>query len=301
MSFMNLLQSGLSSLAQNGMNQQMMNNGMNNQMMNQQMMNQPMNNGMMNNQMMNQPMNQMNGGGGLSNLLGGFVNAAGGKGNLAALVGIGGLGALLTSGLDKSTARGIGLLGTGALAYSLYQKYKGQNPQNQMPNQMNGYQNQMPNGYQNAPQMPNQMPNQVGYQNAPQQVAYQSGMLSKEQELIIKAVVFAVRADGMIDANERQCVNDLIAKILPNMDASSVVSAFLNEPIDPRALSSQITSKEQAGEIYALSCMVIDIDHELERGYLDALSSEFGLSKDEASAIENEIANSKSQMKAQFA
>lgn len=291
MSFMNLLQSGLSSLAQNGMNQQMMNNGMNNQMMNQ-----PMN-------QMNQ-MNQMNGGG-LSNLLGGFLNAAGGKGNLAALMGIGGLGALLTSGLDKSTARGIGLLGTGALAYSLYQKYKGQNPQNQMPNQMpnqmNGYQNQMPNGYQNAPQMPNQMPNQVGYQNAPQQVAYQSGMLSKEQELIIKAVVFAVRADGMIDANERQCVNDLIAKILPNMDASSVVSAFLNEPIDPRTLASQITSKEQAGEIYALSCMVIDIDHELERGYLDALSSEFGLSKDEASAIENEIANSKSQMKAQFA
>lgn len=292
MSFMNLLQSGLSSLVQNGMNQQMMNNGMNNQMINQQMMNQPMNNGMINNQMMNQPMNQMNqmnGGGGLSNLLGGFVNAAGGKGNLAALVGIGGLGALLTSGLDKSTARGIGLLGTGALAYSLYQKYKGQNPQNQMPNQMpnqmNGYQNQMPNGYQNAPQ----------------QVAYQSGMLSKEQELIIKAVVFAVRADGMIDANERQCVNDLIAKILPNMDASSVVSAFLNEPIDPRTLASQITSKEQASEIYALSCMVIDIDHELERGYLDALSSEFGLSKDEASAIENEIANSKSQMKAQFA
>lgn len=275
MSFMNLLQSGLSSLAQNGMNQM---NGMNN--------------GMMNNGMNQMPMNQMNGGGGIGDVLGGLLNAAGGKNNIATLLGVGGLGALLTSGLDKGTARGIGLLGAGALAYSLYQKYKGQNAQNTP---------QM--GYQNAQNIPNQNQaqyNQASYQNAPQ-MPYQSGMLSKEQELIIKAVVFAVRADGMIDANERQCMCDLISKILPNTDANSVISAFLEVPIDPSALARQVSSKEQAGEIYALSCMVIDIDHYLERGYLDALSKELGLDSNQTSAIENEIANSKKQMSKEFA
>lgn len=267
MSFMNLLQSGLSSLAQN--------NGAN-----------QMNGGNMVNQMSGM-LNQMGtNGGGLGQVLNCLLNAAGGKNNIATLLGVGGLGALLTSGLDKGTARGIGLLGAGALAYSLYQKYKGQNTQNPAMNQY----------------MPNQnMSNQMPYQNAQYQNMPNNQALSAEQELIIKAVVFAVRADGMIDANERQCMCDLISKILPNTDANSVISAFLEVPIDPSALARQVSSKEQAGEIYALSCMVIDIDHYLERGYLDALSKELGLDSNQTSAIENEIANSKKQMRKEFA
>ena len=255
MSFLNLLQSGLSSLAQNNAaNQANGIGGILNQV-----------GGMLNQMGANNS--------GLGEVLNGLLNAAGGKNNIATLLGVGGLGALFGSGVDKSTARGIGLLGAGALAYSLYQKYK--SAQNQAMN----------------------TPNQAQYQNA----QYQTNQaLSTEQELIIKAMVFAVRADGVIDQNEHRCMCDLISKILPNMDANSVISAFMQTPIDPSALARQVVSKEQASEIYALSCMAIDIDHYLERGYLDTLSKELGLDSDETSAIESQVSASKNQMRKEF-
>ena len=44
------------------------------------------------------------------------------------------------------------------------------------------------------------------------------------------------------------------------------------EPLDPARIAQGVRTPEEALELYALSCAVIDVDHFMERGYLDALA-----------------------------
>jgi uncharacterized membrane protein YebE (DUF533 family) len=45
----------------------------------------------------------------------------------------------------------------------------------------------------------------------------------------------------------------------------------LAQPLDPQRLAQGINSEQEALEIYYISCAAIDIDHFMERSYLNAL------------------------------
>lgn len=219
------------------------------------------------------------GGGNKGNALGSILGAAGGGSNsalggLGGLLGAGALGSLLGSG--GSTSKKITLLGAGALAYTLYQKWKNSQQQNAYANTQN-----------------------ASVQSAWTQNA-SSNTIDAESALVVRAMVYASKADGNIDANEHECMSNIIAKILPNVNTNALISQISGEPLDPRFLASAISNNEQAVDIYRLSCMVIDIDHFMERGYLDTLASELGIDKNSAHAIEQEAQMTKQELSRQF-
>lgn len=49
------------------------------------------------------------------------------------------------------------------------------------------------------------------------------------------------------------------------------IEKAIEQPLDPQRLAQGVRNEEEATEIYFLSCAAIDIDHFMERSYLNAL------------------------------
>ena len=97
--------------------------------------------------------------------------------------------------------------------------------------------------------------------------------LDPTARLLLRAMVFAARADGHIDATEQDRISKVAAQMAPGQDTNALLGQLLNAPIDPAALAAEIRSAEQGEDLYRLSCMIVDIDHFMERSYLDALAA----------------------------
>ena len=166
-------------------------------------------------------------------------------GGVGGLVGAGALGALLGSFMSKGALQNAALVGAGAVAWNFYQKWS----QSQKESQ---------------PVEPAPVQQPVA--------AVAPAELDPTARLLLRAMVFAARADGHIDATEQDRISKVVAQMAPGHDTNALLGQLLNAPIDPAALAAEIRSAEQGEDLYRLSCMIVDIDHFMERSYLDAVS-----------------------------
>lgn len=90
---------------------------------------------------------------------------------------------------------------------------------------------------------------------------------------LLRALIYAVKADGKIDKAEEQAINEQVQKLGLGADAQAMVNQFLSEPLDPAKIANNITSSDEALNIYALSCAITQMDNPVERQYLDALAN----------------------------
>lgn len=90
---------------------------------------------------------------------------------------------------------------------------------------------------------------------------------------LLRALIYAVKADGKIDAAEEQAINEEVRKLNLGADAQAMVDKFLSEPLNPSAIAQNITSADEALNIYALSCAITQMDNPAERQYLDSLAN----------------------------
>lgn len=191
---------------------------------------------------------------------GGRDGQAGGLGNLGGLLGpavLGGLaGALLTSKAARGIAGGALLAGGGAMLWNKYKDRLGQ-------------------VYQNDPD-----PALGGPPASPEERA----------KRLVRALVFAAKSDGHIDDKERQAVQASLAGLNIGADAETLVQQALDEPLDPRLIAEGVRNEEEALEIYTLSCAVIDVDHFMERSYLDALAAALKIPADVQKDLEAKVA-----------
>ena len=86
--------------------------------------------------------------------------------------------------------------------------------------------------------------------------------------------------------------------MLQGQDVSARISALEAEMIEPRRIAADVQSPEQGEDIYRLSCVVIDIDHFMERGYLDALASALGISAERRAELEADASQGRRQLAA---
>ena len=114
--------------------------------------------------------------------------------------------------------------------------------------------------------------------------------------LMLRAMVYTARADGHIDATEQGRILKLVEQLCPGRDMSDVMNGLMNEPIDPARLASQVRSPEQSDDLYRLSCLIVDVDHFMERSYLDGLASALHLSAERKAALEQEVAQARRQL-----
>lgn len=199
-------------------------------------------------------------------------------GGMGGLLGAGALGALLGNLASGDTLKNLGLIGAGAVAWNFYQKWaQGQSSAN---DQALGN-----SSVQDADFMQKKAQTQI------------TGM-NPVFELVIRSMIYAARADGNIDEIEKSRINAVIKNMAGEQDCSQAINSIASETIDPKKIALAVSSSEQAADIYRLSCAVIDIDHFMERSYLDALAKELAIVPQNQVQIEQEAAQAKKQLAA---
>ena len=175
---------------------------------------------------------------------GGKLNAEFGKGALAG----GALGLLL--GKNKSTRKLAtygGLAAVGVMAYKAYGDYK---------------QQQAGTAAQVEPQTVDRLP--------PPQAELHS-------QAILKALIAASKADGHIDARERQVIEGEFTRLNQDVELQQWLHAELEKPLDPAEVARAATTQEMASEMYLASLLAADEQSFMERAYLDELARQLKL------------------------
>ena len=109
--------------------------------------------------------------------------------------------------------------------------------------------------------------------------------VSQEAVLLIRAMIAAANADGVIDEKER----NRIIKKLETLDLSDQEHSFIvKELLSPAGLEdivSQVTSPEMAKKVYTVSLLAIEIDTDAERSYMNALAQQLSLNESDLNDI----------------
>lgn len=187
---------------------------------------------------------------------------------------LGGLaGALFTSKAARGIAGGALLASTGAAIW------------NQLKSRM-----QESNAADASGAFPNQQSSGPLPESTRPAVGGQAQSTPRERsERLVRALVFAAKSDGHIDEKEQAAIYENLKKLDIGPDAQALVQQALNEPLDPALIANGVKNEDEALEIYALSSAVVDVDHFMERSYLDALASALKIPADVKSELEKHV------------
>jgi uncharacterized membrane protein YebE (DUF533 family) len=106
---------------------------------------------------------------------------------------------------------------------------------------------------------------------------------------VIQAMVAASKADGVVDATERDRVFDKLREAnLPQQDQDEVLR-LLTQPLDMEGVVRGVGSRELALEIYAASVFAVAPASRAERAYLDLLAARLGLEGDLTLQVEQGV------------
>lgn len=117
--------------------------------------------------------------------------------------------------------------------------------------------------------------------------------LDLRTERLILALVFAAKSDGHIDDKERSAIEQQLREAGVEEKGRALVAQAIEQPLDPHRLAQSVKNEEEALELYFLSCAAIDIDHFMERSYLNALGDALKIPQDVREGIEQDIREQK--------
>ncbi|MEZ5777942.1 MAG: DUF533 domain-containing protein [Paracoccaceae bacterium] len=104
-----------------------------------------------------------------------------------------------------------------------------------------------------------------------------SPMHEENAKLMIRSMIQAAKADGEIDADERQKILDHLTDA--SDEEMEFVQAELDAPLDVAALAAA-TDRNMREQVYSTSLMAIRVDSPAEQAYLDQLAAALGLDGD---------------------
>ena len=204
-------------------------------------------------------------------------------GALGGLLGVG-AAAVLGKAMNSDLMKSVAMAGAGAVAWNFYKKWAASQDAQAASEEANS--NYQGGNWQQQGSLPSQ--NTFGRQLPVDPTA----------ELVLRSMIYAARADGNIDAAERQRINEILANLVPGANVNEMVAQISAEPVDPSHVASLVRSQEQADDVYRLSCSIIDIDQFMERNYLDALANSLKISQAEQKSLETEADMARKQLMA---
>lgn len=125
---------------------------------------------------------------------------------------------------------------------------------------------------------------------APQASLSGGVLVQKKNENILRALVYAAKADGSIDRNEEASINAQVQKLGLGAEAQAVVNQALSEPMDPRNIARNITDPNEAMQIFALSAALTHVDTQAEQQYIASLGAALGIPANAQQSILQRIA-----------
>ncbi|KGT86556.1 membrane protein [Erwinia typographi] len=135
------------------------------------------------------------------------------------------------------------------------------------------------------------------HRNEPQ-YGQQQSPVDRRAERLVQALVFAAKSDGHIDSQERQAINEHIHQAGLGAEAEKLIQRAIDMPLDPQQLARDVKNEEEALEVYFLSNLVIDVDHFMERSYLQALGDELKIPQDVRDSMADDIKAEKQKITA---
>jgi uncharacterized membrane protein YebE (DUF533 family) len=180
---------------------------------------------------------------------------------------LGGLGAIL---LGTKTGRGvatgavkIGALALiGGLAYKAYQNHQAGRP--------------LITGPQNA-----------ATEAAPVGSGFEPDAISNDAAMhIIKAMIAAAAADGRIDDAEYARIVGAAGGAAASPEAKAFLERELRSPATAAELAREVSSAEEALQVYTAARVAIDADNASEKGFLAELASALGIDADLAGQVD---------------
>lgn len=103
---------------------------------------------------------------------------------------------------------------------------------------------------------------------------------------VVQAMIAASKADGVVDATERDRVFAKVSEAGLSQQDQDEVLRLLTQPMDMEAVVRGVDSRELAMEIYAASLIAVSPASRAERAYLDLLAARLGLDGDLTMQIE---------------
>lgn len=106
---------------------------------------------------------------------------------------------------------------------------------------------------------------------------------------ILKALVAAAKADGHVDAREREVIEGEFRRLDDDASLQAWLHAELERPLDPAEVASAANTPEMASEMYLASLLAADEQTFMERAYLDELARQLGLEDSLKQRLEQEV------------
>jgi uncharacterized membrane protein YebE (DUF533 family) len=106
---------------------------------------------------------------------------------------------------------------------------------------------------------------------------------------LFRAMIAAARADGRLDARERNALHEQIARLELGEAERAELYAEIERPISIDEVVAAAKTPAQAAEIYTASLLATGADTPAERGYLGLLGARLGLDEGLIASIHREL------------
>ncbi|WP_375455090.1 DUF533 domain-containing protein [uncultured Methylobacterium sp.] len=111
-----------------------------------------------------------------------------------------------------------------------------------------------------------------------------------EARLMLRAMVAATVADGLVDAAERRRLDEAMAAAGLDRDGRAWLERELAEPAGIDEIADAVDDPEVAARIYAAAALAIDLDTMQERQFLKMLAEALDVPAEAVSRVARELA-----------
>ena len=107
-----------------------------------------------------------------------------------------------------------------------------------------------------------------------------------QAEILLKAMLNAAKSDGVIDDEEKRKITEHLGDV--SDDEANLVRRELESPLDTQALIRSVP-RGMEQQVYFMSLLAIDLDHNKEAHYLDELAKGLNISHDICNQIHEKV------------
>ena len=112
---------------------------------------------------------------------------------------------------------------------------------------------------------------------------------NSEAVLLIRAMIAAANADGVIDQAERNNILERLQTVDLSPEEHTFIVQELLSPAELETIVGGVSQPELARQIYTVSLMAIEVDTEKERQYMETLASRLGLDESTVEKIHRSL------------
>ena len=113
--------------------------------------------------------------------------------------------------------------------------------------------------------------------------------MKQDAVLLIRAMIAAANADGVIDAQERGRILDQLKSVDLSQEEQQFIVHELLEPKSVKEIVDAVDGDAIARQVYAASILAVTIDTEAEKAYLKDLAEGLGLDAAAVEAIHQQV------------